>query len=314
MNATERLSIETSALTKRYGSFVAVDALNLAVHEGEVFGLLGPNGAGKTTTILMLLGLTEPSGGKAQVLGCDPTHEPLKVKSLVGYLPDAVGFYEELTARENLLYTADLNGIAREVARPRIDALLERVGLAEVRDKLAGQFSRGMRQRLGIADVLVKSPRLVILDEPTIGLDPDGTRGLLDLIRELSHEDGITVLLSSHLLDQVQRICDRVGVFVRGQLVACGPIASLGEQLLEGQPLVVEVVAAPGAAADVAAALARLKAVQRVEREGDILLVECSGDARGAIAREAAPLGLLGLRLRGVALEEIYLKYFRQAE
>ena len=122
------------------------------------------------------------------------------------------------------------------------------------------------------------------------------------------------MLLSSHLLDQVQRICDRVGVFVRGQLVACGPIATLGQQLLQGEPFVVEVVPAPGAVADVAAALARLRDVQRIVREGDILLVECNGDARDAIAREAAPLGLLGLRLRGVALEDIYLKYFRQGE
>jgi ABC-2 type transport system ATP-binding protein len=314
MDGIERLSIETTGLMKRYGDFVAVDGLSLAVREGEVFGLLGPNGAGKTTTILMLLGLTEPSAGQARILGCDPTREPLKVKSLVGYLPDAVGFYEDLSARENLMFTAELNGIPRKVAAPRIDALLERVGLAEVRDKPAGQFSRGMRQRLGIADVLIKNPRLVILDEPTIGLDPDGTRALLDLIRELSHEDGITVLLSSHLLDQVQRICDRVGIFVRGQLVACGPIATLGEQLLQGQPLLVEVTAAPGATDAVAAALASVDGVQAVEREGDLLVAQCSHDARADIARQVAPLGLLGLRLRGVALEDIYLKYFRQSE
>src|SRR5579885_538149 len=265
MDATERLSIETTALTKRYGDFVAVDGLDLAVREGEVFGLLGPNGAGKTTTILMLLGLTEPSGGRAAVLGCDPTREPLKVKSLVGYLPDAVGFYEDLTARENLLYTADLNGIPRNVAGPRIDALLERVGLLEVRDKLAGQFSRGMRQRLGIADVLVKNPRLIVLDEPTIGLDPDGTVALLDLIRQLSHEEHITVLVSSHLLDQVQRICDRVGIFVRGKLVAAGPIRTLGEQLLEGQPRLVEVQVVPEAVDAAAAALAGVPGVEAVE-------------------------------------------------
>ena len=314
MDATERLSIATTGLTKRYGDFVAVDGLDLAVREGEVFGLLGPNGAGKTTTILMLLGLTEPSAGQARVLGCDPTREPLKVKSLVGYLPDAVGFYEELTARQNLMYTADLNGIPRKVAGPRIDGLLERVGLSEVGDKLAGQFSRGMRQRLGIADVLIKNPRLIILDEPTIGLDPDGTVALLDLIHDLSREEGITVLLSSHLLGQVQRICDRVGIFVRGQLVASGPIAALGEQLLAGQPLVVEVTAAAGASEAVAGAVAAVAGVQAVEREGDLLLAQCSADVRAEIARQAAPLGLLGLRLRGVALEEIYLKYFRQGE
>jgi ABC-2 type transport system ATP-binding protein len=312
MEAAERIAIETHGLAKHYGKFVAVEGLDLAVYEGEVFGLLGPNGAGKTTTILMLLGLTEPTAGSARVLGCDPTREPLKVKSLVGYLPDAVGFYEDMTARQNLLYTAELNGIRRAVAEERIDALLERVGLGEVRDKRAGEFSRGMIQRLGIADVLVKSPRLIILDEPTIGLDPEGTRSLLDLIRELSKAEGITVLLSSHLLDQVQRVCDRVGIFVRGRLVAAGRVSQLGEQLLAGQPLVVEVQVRPGAHDAAAAALAELPGVQAVEREGDALLVKAQEDLRPRIAERVAPLGLLGLRLRGASLEDIYLRYFRE--
>ena len=307
------LAIETAGLTKHYGSFVAVDGLNLAVHEGEVFGLLGPNGAGKTTTILMLLGLTEPTAGTARVLGCDPVREPLKVKRLVGYLPDAVGFYEDLTARENLLYTADLNGIPRGVAAARIDALLERVGLAEVRDKRAGQFSRGMRQRLGIADVLLKHPRLIILDEPTIGLDPEGTIELLDLVRDLSREQGMTVLVSSHLLEQVQRICDRVGIFVRGKLVAAGPIAQLAEQLQAGQPLVVEVQMAPGGSAPAAAALASVPGVEAVDCAGDLLLLRCREDVRAEVARRASPLGLLGLRPRGATLEDIYLRYFRES-
>src|SRR4051812_844083 len=309
--SANRLAIETHGLRKHYGDFVAVDGLDLTVCEGEVFGLLGPNGAGKTTTILMLLGLTEPTAGTASVLGCDPTHDPLKVKRLVGYLPDNVGFYEDLTARENLLYTADLNSIPRAVARPRIDALLDRVGLAEVRDKRAGQFSRGMRQRLGIADVLVKNPRLVILDEPTIGLDPEGTRELLSLVRELSKDDGITVLLSSHLLDQVQRVCDEVGIFVRGQLVAAGPVGQLGEQLLAGQPLVLEVLVAPESRAAAAAALASLPGVDAVDAESDLLLVRAPVDVRAEVARRLAPFGLLGLRTRGASLEDIYLRYFR---
>jgi ABC-2 type transport system ATP-binding protein len=311
-SAPQRLAIETRGLRKHYGQFVAVDGLDLAVREGEVFGLLGPNGAGKTTTILMLLGLTEPTAGTASVLGCDPTHDPLKVKTLVGYLPDNVGFYEDLTARDNLLYTADLNSIPRAVARPRIDALLDRVGLGEVKDKRAGQFSRGMRQRLGIADVLVKNPRLVILDEPTIGLDPEGTRELLDLIRQLSKEDGITVMLSSHLLDQVQRVCDEVGIFVRGQLVAAGPVSRLGEQILAGQPLILEVQVAPHAHAEAVAALAAVPGVEAVEQESDLLLVRSQTDVRAEVARRAAPLGLLGLRTRGASLEDIYLRYFRE--
>ena len=309
--ASDRLAIETRGLRKHYGQFVAVDGLDLAVREGEVFGLLGPNGAGKTTTILMLLGLTEPTAGSASVLGCDPTRDPLKVKRLVGYLPDNVGFYEDLTARENLLYTADLNGIPRAVARPRIDALLDRVGLDEVRDKRAGQFSRGMRQRLGIADVLVKTPRLIILDEPTIGLDPEGTRELLNLIRELSKQEGITVMLSSHLLDQVQRVCDQVGIFVKGQLVAAGPVGRLGEQILAGQPLILEVQVAPAARAAAVSVLADVAGVESVDQESDLLLVRSQTDVRAEVARHLAPLGLLGLRTRGASLEDIYLRYFR---
>ncbi|MDP2661992.1 MAG: ABC transporter ATP-binding protein, partial [Dehalococcoidia bacterium] len=195
--------IEMVNLTKKYGDFTAVDRLNLEVTEGEIFGLLGPNGAGKTTTILMMLGLTEPTAGRVRVAGFSSTRRPLEVKRLVGYLPDNVGFYEDMSARENLRYTAALNGLSRREADRRIDDLLERVGLPDVADQRAGSFSRGMRQRLGIADVLIKGPRLVVLDEPTLGIDPDGVRHVLDTIVRMSREQRITVLLSSHLLHQV---------------------------------------------------------------------------------------------------------------
>src|SRR5450756_340029 len=172
MDERSQMAIETVDLTKRYGELTAVDRLNLRIAEGEIFGLLGPNGAGKTTTILMLLGLTEPTSGKARVYGHDSTREPLRVKQIVGYLPDNVGFYEDLTAVENMLYTADLNAIPKKEALKRIHDLLGRVGLADVADKEVGKYSRGMRQRLGIADVLVKQPKIVILDEPTLGSTP----------------------------------------------------------------------------------------------------------------------------------------------
>jgi len=225
--------IETQDLGKLYGRQAAVDGLNLTVEEGEIFGFLGPNGAGKTTTLLMLLGLTEPTSGSARVLGFDPVREPLKVKRLVGYLPENVGFYEDMTARENLGYVASLNGLSGQSARERVSAALERVGLAQEADKLAGAYSRGMRQRLGIAELLVKDPKLVFLDEPTLGLDPDGINRMLDLIKSLSREQGMTVLLSSHLLDQVQRICQRVGIMIKGRLKAIGPIDDLTKQLGE---------------------------------------------------------------------------------
>lgn len=224
--------IETEDLTKRYGSQTAVDRLTLQIREGEVFGFLGPNGAGKTTTLLMFLGLTEPTSGKVRVCGVDPARDPIHVKRLVGYLPENVGFYDDMDARQNLRYIARLNGIPDHVSAERVEELLKMVGLFEEAGKKIGVYSKGMRQRLGIAEVLVKNPKLVFLDEPTIGLDPDGTNRMLDLIHNLSREKNITVFLSSHLLDQVQRICDRVGIMIKGNLVAVGPIDELAKAKL----------------------------------------------------------------------------------
>jgi ABC-2 type transport system ATP-binding protein len=222
--------VETEELTKNYGQQTAVNHLNLQIREGEVFGFLGPNGAGKTTTLLMFLGLTEPSSGKVRVCGFDPTRDPLHVKERVGYLPENVGFYDDMDARQNLRYVARLNRIPDRVSAKRIDEQLSMVGLLEEAGKKVGLYSKGMRQRLGIAEVLVKEPKLIFLDEPTIGLDPDGTHRMLDLIHNLSRGENITVFLSSHLLDQVQRICDRVGIMIKGNLVALGSIQELGKE------------------------------------------------------------------------------------
>lgn len=224
--------IETEGLTKVYGSQTAVNQLTFQIREGEVFGFLGPNGAGKTTTLLMFLGLTEPTSGKVRVCGFDPARDPLGVKERVGYLPENVGFYEDMDARQNLRFVARLNRIPDDVSLERIEGLLNVVGLLEEAEKKVGIYSKGMRQRLGIAEVLVKEPKVIFLDEPTIGLDPDGTNRMLDLIHSLSREKNITVFLSSHLLDQVQRICDRVGIMIKGELVAIGPIQELGQKKL----------------------------------------------------------------------------------
>ncbi|MCL0087596.1 ABC transporter ATP-binding protein [Dehalococcoidia bacterium] len=226
--------VETIKLTKDYNGTRAVDSLDLRIEEGEIFGFLGPNGAGKTTTILMLLGLTEPTLGLAKVCGHDATRELLKVKRITGYLPENVGFYEDLTARENLRYITRLNRIPERQASGKIDEVLEIVGLSEVADREVGRFSRGMKRRLGMADVLVKDPKLVFLDEPTAGIDPDGASQILDFIVSMSKERGITVLLSSHLLHQVQRICDRVGIIVKGRMMAEGPVERLGREVVGG--------------------------------------------------------------------------------
>jgi ABC-2 type transport system ATP-binding protein len=222
--------IRTRALTKRYGERIAVDTLDLEVRAGEIFGLLGQNGAGKTTTILMLLGLTEPSGGSARVVGLDPTRHPLEVKRRVGYLPDAVGFYGNMTGRENLRYTARLNGLTPVDAEEAISIAVDHVGLTDRADTRTDTYSRGMLQRLGIADALLKDPDVLILDEPTASIDPIGVEDVLRLLRRLVHERGITILLSSHLLNQVQSVCDRVGIFAFGQLIGVGTVPELAER------------------------------------------------------------------------------------
>jgi ABC-2 type transport system ATP-binding protein len=213
--------IEARGLTKRYGAVTAVDHVSFEVASGEIFGMLGPNGAGKTTTILMLLGLSDISAGTARVFGHDPMREPLAVKRLIGYLPDTVGFYDNLSAADNLHYTARLMGFHLLDRKKRIAGALERVGLSDVANKKVGTFSRGMRQRLGLAEVVMKGARVAILDEPTNGLDPQASIDLLDLIRSLKAQ-GVTIILSSHLLDRVQSVCDRVALFNAGQIVLMG--------------------------------------------------------------------------------------------
>ncbi|MER3418954.1 MAG: hypothetical protein C4343_07715, partial [Chloroflexota bacterium] len=232
--ADPSLLIRTRNLTKRYGDLFAVDRLTFEVRAGEIYGLLGPNGAGKTTTILMLLGLSEPTAGEARVVGLDPTRHPLEVKRRVGYLPDNAGFYGALSGRANLRYTANLNGLTGPEAERRIDEVLEQVGLSADADRRVETYSRGMRQRLRIADALVKDPEILILDEPTIAIDPQGVAEILALIRRLVEERRLAILLSSHLLEQVQSVCDRVGIFVRGRLVAQGTVEELARRLGSG--------------------------------------------------------------------------------
>ncbi len=222
--------IETTNLTKHYGHQTAVDNLTFKVKEGEVFGFLGPNGAGKTTTLLMLLGLSRPSEGSAQICGLDPERNAREVKRIVGYLPENVGFYEDLDAVQSLEYIADLNGLNGDQFRDEILDALKEVGLSEDLEKKLGAYSRGMKQRLGIAEVLIKEPKVMFLDEPTLGLDPDGALKMIELIHSLNRDKNITVLLSSHHLHQVQKISNRVGIMIRGKMVAEGSIDDLAKE------------------------------------------------------------------------------------
>ncbi len=224
--------IVTCELTKRYNGRTAVDNLTLSINEGEIFGFLGPNGAGKTTTLLMLLGLTEPTSGSAEVMGLNPARDAVKIKSKVAYLQENMGFYSDLNARQMLNFIAELNDIKGKQADERINKALETVGLDSEASKKISAYSRGMRQRLGIAELLIKDSKIAFLDEPTLGLDPDGANRLIELIQTLCSERKITVLLSSHMLDQVQKICNRVGIMIKGKMVAHGPMAQLAKEKL----------------------------------------------------------------------------------
>jgi ABC-2 type transport system ATP-binding protein len=301
--------ISAQGLTKRYGAATVVDAIDFAVHKGETFGLLGPNGSGKTTTILMMLGLTERSAGSVEVLGRDPMRAPLTVKRRVGYLPDSIGFYDNLTARENLAYTAKLMGIGSAERPHRIAAALARVRLEGVTDKRVGTFSRGMRQRLGLAEIIMKQAEIAILDEPTSGLDPQSTLEFLDLIRQLRRE-GVTVLLSSHQLDQVQRLCDRVALFQTGRIVLMGAVRDLARNIL-GAGFVVEVEAEGTGLDRRFAAMPGVSAVETLASGQYRLTADRDVRPEAARAVVAANGALTRLSVHEPSLEAIYARYFQ---
>jgi ABC-2 type transport system ATP-binding protein len=303
--------IEVQNLTKRYDGVAVVKGISFDVARGEIFGLLGPNGAGKTTTILMLLGLSEISAGKAQVLGHNPARDPLSVKRRVGYLPDSVGFYDNLRAAENLRYTARLIGLQADEREERIKSALDHVGLADVADHRVGTFSRGMRQRLGLAEILMKDAEIAILDEPTSGLDPQATLELLDIIRNLKHR-GVTVLISSHLLDRVQSVCDRVALFSAGNIVLLGTVGELGRQVLGGG-FNVEVEAHGEGLADRLKAVTGVTAVEVLPANRYRLMADRDVRSDAAAAAVSAGGRLLRLSVEEPSLEAIYTRYFHEA-
>lgn len=308
--------ITLDKVTKVYDGQKAVNELSLQIQKGEVFGLLGPNGAGKSTTILMMLGLIEPTSGTIRIKGIDPVRQPIEVKKIVGYLPDHPGFYTHMTGYENLLYTGALNGYPREKAEKLAAELLEQVGLAEAAHKKTGKYSRGMKQRLGIADVLMKEPEIIILDEPTLGIDPEGVRELLAFIQQLNKERGITILLSSHQLHQVQKICDRVGIFVKGKLLAEGTMQELIRQLFSEETYVVQTKTSTVDALLIER-LSQLDAVKRVEQiDSDELECYCSADISAEIAETIIQSGakLYTINRKNFGLDEIYHRYFEGRE
>jgi ABC-2 type transport system ATP-binding protein len=291
--------IEVENLTKYYGNFKALDGISLRIEENEVFGFLGPNGAGKTTTINIILGLIQPSSGSVRVAGIDVAKNPLEVKRICGYLPENAGFYEHMTAKQNLLYFSEFYGIDELEALKIVYDTLELVGLGDAADKKVGEFSKGMKQRLGLAQALINDPKVIFLDEPTSGLDPAGSAEFRKIIRELKKE-GKTIFFSSHILSEVKEVCETVGVIYRGKIMAKGSIGDFSKKIkiaVQTEPEIDEEI---------------LKKFGRVDYDerlaGGAYVIETEKDCRLEIAKALFERGLVvkELHLIEPSLEEIY--------
>jgi len=300
--------IEAHSLTRRYGDFTAVDGISLSVREGEILGMLGPNGAGKTTTIRMITGFLPPTSGRVTVDGKDLFEAPREARRQVGYLPENVALYTEMRVREYLDYRARLEGLSRSETRQAIPVALERCLLTDVRDQIIGTLSKGYRQRVGLATAILHNPRVLVLDEPTVGLDPRQIISIRELIRELGRQH--TLLLSTHILPEVELLCDRVVIIDRGRIVAEGTPESLRESSTGHPSVRVAFKEAPAGAGDV---LGQLPGVVGVAAFDGGWRLECEpgADPREEVFRAAVEHGWVLIELareRGATLEDIFVR------
>ncbi|MBP6669448.1 MAG: ABC transporter ATP-binding protein [Gemmatimonadales bacterium] len=225
--------IRMTGLTKRYGKFTAVDAIDLEIRRGELFGFLGPNGAGKTTTMRMIAGILQPTAGRIEIAGDDLARDPIRAKSRLGFIPDRPFVYDKLTGAEFLRFVAALYGQDGEPIERRMAELLDLFELTPWKDELVESYSHGMRQKLIISSALLHKPEVIVVDEPMVGLDPKGQKFLKDLFRAFVERGG-TVLMSTHTLDTVEEMCDRIGIIAGGKILACGTMAEIRQRFQGG--------------------------------------------------------------------------------
>ncbi len=307
--------IEVQNLTKRYGGFTAVDSISFEAHPGQVTGFLGPNGAGKTTTMRMLTGYMPPTSGKATVAGYDVFEQSMEVRKRIGYLLENVPLYRDMTPYSYLMYIAEIRGLDRR--RQKVEEALDRVGMLGRANSQIRNLSKGMRQRVGIAQAILHNPDVLILDEPTIGLDPHQVLEVRDLVRELGRDH--TLLFSTHILSEAEQVCDRVVIINHGHIIAQGTPAELRTELERGGRVLVRLHSPDGATQAVLDAIQAIPTVAAVEpsRDGVIATpINPEVDPRPDIARAVVQGGwdLIELRPLAVNLEEIFLELTRQSE
>ena len=309
--------ISVSELTKRYARNTAVDHISFEVQKGQIVGFLGPNGAGKTTTMRMLTCFLPPTAGKATVAGFDVLEQPLEVKRRIGYLPEAPPLYQEMRTAEYLTFVGRLKGLAGSDLQQRVEKVCERCAIADVKNKLLGKLSKGYRQRVGLAQAIIHNPEVLILDEPTAGLDPKQINETRDLIKSLAGDH--TIILSTHILPEVEQTCEQVIIINKGKLVATDSVSNLRNRAREAESVLVEVAARKGAldSATVQERLEKVAGVSRVvfkekRQHGSAFEVEDSKGSlvRGELARAIVEAGwdLNELRPAAASLEEIFLQ------
>ncbi len=302
-------AVSVQDLSKRYGSLQAVDNVSFQVKQGSSFGLLGLNGAGKTTTFKMLVSLIRPDGGTAHVAGYDVVKEPMQVRAHIGYVAENPAFYTRMTTQETLRYICRLLEVPSQDENQRIDSALELVGLMDKKHAYVGGYSRGMRHRLGLAQALLSEPQVLFLDEPTLGLDPLGAKNMRELILRLRQEREVTVLMSSHVLPEVESICDVVGIFDHGRLVAIDTIENLRSTASDTMNLELLMVQ-PNE--EVVQALQLIPGVKLVENNGARIVIKAAkeNDLRPRILQEALNNNaqILSFGLKESSLEDILLR------
>ena len=301
-------AIELNGLRKEYADVVALDGVDLTVEEGEVFGFLGPNGAGKSTTINILLDFVRPTAGSAEVLGHDAQEEPTAIRERIGVLPEGYDIYERLSAREHLAFV-----IESKDADDDPKELLERVGLADAIDRRAGGYSKGMKQRLVLAMALVGQPDLLVLDEPTTGLDPNGAREMRELIRQES-ERGATIFFSSHILSQVEAVCDTVGILQSGQLIAKDSVEGLRDAVQGGMTLWVTLADPASDVGTVEDTVSGLDGASVTETDGDRVAIGCNSTQKMDVlnALNDAGVDVANFETEDQSLEELFTAYTEQ--